>query len=73
MVVHPAPDDRVEQTNQVFLAGGFVRINDTSDFLQERVRVLLRRLNEQCATEFAEVLSEEVEPLLDVRDAGFLG
>ena len=53
MVIHPAPDDRVEQTDQRFLTGGFVRIDDAPDFLQERVRVLLRRFDEQCAAEFA--------------------
>ena len=53
MVIHPTPDDRVEQTNQRFLTGGFVRIDDAPDFLQERVRVLLRRFDEQCAAEFA--------------------
>ena len=72
MVVDPAPDDRVELTYQAFLTGGFVRIYDAPDFLQERVRVLLRRLDEQRAVEFAEMLSEEVEPLVNMRDAGFL-
>ena len=72
MIVRPPPDDRVEPTNQIFLAGGFVRVDDSTDFLQERVRVLLRRLDEQFAVELAEILSEEVEPLVNMRDAGFL-
>src|ERR1035438_3725769 len=72
MKVRPAPDDRVEPTNQVFLTGGFVRFDDSTNFLQECVRVLLRRLDEQFAIELAETLSEEVEPLINMRDAGFL-
>jgi hypothetical protein len=36
------------------------------------MRVLLRRLDEQLAVILAEVLSEEVEPFFDRRDAGFL-
>ncbi len=57
---------------QVLLTGGFVRTDDAPDFLQERVRVLLRRRDEQFAVELAEILSEEVEPLVNMRDAGFL-
>jgi hypothetical protein len=72
MIVHPAPDDRVELTYQAFLADGFVRIDDAPDFLQEHVRVLFRWLDEQFAVELAEMLSEEVEPLINMRDAGFL-
>src|SRR3989442_1153072 len=72
MVVHPAPDDRVKQTNQILLTSGFVRIDDAPDFLQERVRVLLRRFNEQYPAEFAQMLSEEVEPLVNMCDAGLL-
>ena len=55
MIVHPAPDHRVELTYQAFLADGFVRIDDAPDFLQERVRVLFRWLDEQCAVELAEM------------------
>ena len=73
MVVRPSPNDRVEQANQVLLTRGFIRTDDAPDFLQERVRVLLRRRDEQFAVELAEMLSEEVEPLVDMRDAGFLG
>ena len=72
MVVRPPPNDRVEQTNQVHLTRGFIRPDDAPDFLQERVRVLLRRPDEQFAAELAEMLSEEVEPLINMRDAGFL-
>ena len=46
VVVDPAPDDRVELPYQAFLTDGFVRIYDAPDFLQERVRVLLRRFHQ---------------------------
>ena len=72
VIVRPAPDDGVELTNQPFLCGRPVRSDDRSDFLQEGVRVLLRRLDEQLAIILAEILSEEVEPFFDRRDAGFL-
>ena len=72
MIICPAPDDRVEQLDQKLLFDRFIPANRRPDFLQEVVRVLLGRFDEQLAVILAEVLSEEVEPLLDVRDAGFL-
>ena len=72
MIVRPSPNDRVEQPNQLFLTGGFVRINDSTNFLQECVRILFRRSNEQFPVKFTEILSEEVEPLFYMRDAGLL-
>ena len=73
MVVGPATNDRVQQANQQGLADGFVRINDSPDFLHKRVRVLLRRFDQWLAVVFAEVLSEEVEPLIDMSDACLVG
>src|SRR6266487_1202146 len=73
MIIRPTPNGRVELTNQHLLCRGRVRLDDRPDFLQEDMRVLLRRLDEQLAVVFAEVLSEEVEPFFDRRDAGFLG
>ena len=61
MVVGPATNDGVQLANQPGLADGFVRVDDSADFLQEHVRVLLRRFDEQLAVILAEVLSEEVE------------
>jgi hypothetical protein len=55
------------------LAYGLVRCDDTPDFLQERVRVLLRRFHQWLAVVFAEILSKEVEPLADMRDTSFVG
>src|SRR6266851_5654489 len=73
MIVGPSQDDWVELLYQYLLLGGCVRLNDRADFLQEGVRVLLRRLDEQLAAVFAEILSEEIEPFFDMCDAGFLG
>ena len=73
MVVGPATNDRVQQANQQSLANGFVRADDSPDFLQEHVRVLLRRLHQWFAAVFAEVLSKEVEAFVDMCDAGLVG
>src|SRR6266404_2039779 len=73
MVVGPATDDGVQQANQHGLADGFVRINNSTDFLHERVRVLLRRFHQWLAIVFTEVLSEEVEPFVNMGDARLVG
>src|SRR5664279_1402743 len=73
MVVGPAPDDGVEFTYQVGLADPATLVNQLPHLFQERVRVLLGRLDKQLAAILAEVLSQEVESLFDMCDAGFLG
>ena len=73
VVVGPATNDGVQQANQQCLADGFIRINDSTDFLHKRVRVLLRRFDQWLAVVFAEVLSEEVEPLVNMGDARLVG
>ena len=72
VVVHPATNDRIELAYQVGLAGSAILTNQLPRLVQKNARVLLGRLDNQLAIKLAEVLSEEVEPLLDVRDAGFL-
>ena len=73
MIVGPATNDGVQQANQRCLADGLVRIDDSSDFLQERMRVLLRRFHQRLPIVFAEVLSEEVEPLVDMGEVSLVG
>src|SRR5262249_32811693 len=73
VVVGPATNNRVQQTNQHRLVNGLVRFDEPSDFLQERVRVLLRWFDQWLAVVLAEILSEEVEPLADMRDARLVG
>ena len=62
-----------KQPNQHHLGYGLVRFDESSDFLQERVRVLLRGFHQWLTIVLAEVLSEEVEPLADMPDAGLVG
>src|SRR6185295_203285 len=73
MVVGPSTNDGVQQADQQGLADRFVRADDFPDFLQERVRVLLRRFYQWFAVVFAEILSEEVEALVDMSDACLVG
>jgi len=69
MIIHPAEDDLVECPYQLFLTRSLILPHDRSDFLQEHLRILFARLDEQLAAELAEVLSKEVEPFMDLRDA----
>ena len=69
VIVHPAENNSVEFPQQALLTRRFVLAKDRSDFLQERVRVPLRRPDQQLAAVFTEILSKEVEPLVDMRDA----
>src|SRR5262249_32692227 len=73
MVVAPATNDGVQQANQQGLAERFVRVDDFPDFLQERVRVLLGWLHQGFATVLTEILSEEIEALVDMSDACLIG
>jgi len=73
MIVGPAANDGVHQANQPCLAHRLVRVDDSSDFLQERLRVLFRRFRQRLAIVFAEVLSEEVESLADTGDTSLVG
>jgi hypothetical protein len=70
MIVRPAPDHGVKQTNQVFLLRRAVHPDCVSDFGQERFNVLGRRLDQQLVAVFSYILSEKVEAFRDVRDFG---
>jgi len=72
MVVRPASDHGVEQLDQGFLLRRAVRPDGFPDFIQERFRVLGRRLDEKLAAVFAYILSEKVEAFRDMRDFGLL-
>ena len=72
MVISPTPNDGIELTYQVGLADAAPLTDQLPHLFQERMRVFLGGLDEQLSAILAQVLSEEVEPLLDVRDAGFL-
>jgi hypothetical protein len=51
------------------LADGLVRFNQSSDFLQEHLRVLLRWFHQRLAIVFTEVLSEEVWACFEKTDS----
>ena len=72
VVLRPALYDGIEQPYQVLGFGLQVGLHDISDFPQEHLNALERRLDEHFAVVFAHVLSEEIEPILDVRDGSFL-
>jgi len=73
VIVGPTSDDRVELTYQVALADTATTANQLPHLFQECVRVFLGGLDKQFVAVLAEILSEEVKPLLDRRDAGLLG
>jgi len=73
VVINPAPDDRVECANETLLTLAAVLSDHVPRFFQEAACVLPGGLDQQLAVPFAQVFSEEVEPLVDVGDAGFLG
>ena len=72
MIVGPATNDRIQQCHQHLLAHRLVRVDDSPDFLQESVRVLLRWLGQSFATVLADVLSEEIEPFVDMGEASLV-
>lgn len=72
VIVCPATDDRVEQPNQILLLQGSIRANLTPHLLQEGVHVLLGWSDQELVAISAQILSQEVEALFDMRDAGFL-
>ena len=73
MITGPATNDRVQQFNQRCLTHGFVHADESPDFLQEGVRILLRWLDQWLAIIFSEILSEEIESLIDMGDARLVG
>ena len=73
VIQRPAPDERVQVANEGTRWRTLVGFDDPSDFPQHRFDALRRRLDEQLAVVFANVLSEEVKPFLDMRDHGLLG
>ena len=73
VIVRPAPNDRVEQTNQVLLFCGSIRTNRIAYLLQKGMHILSGGRNQELTAIIAQVLPKEVEAIFDMRDAGFLG
>src|SRR6516164_6159817 len=72
VIVGPAPDDRVELHNQVSGSGLTARLDDGSDFGQERRHILAGWLDQDGAVVSTHVLSEEIKAVLNMRDTGLL-
>src|SRR5215210_7379817 len=72
VIVRPPPDDRVQVRYQFADVELLVGLNKASDFTQEGFGVLPGRLDDELAVVPAYILSEEVEPVLDMRDSGLL-
>ena len=73
VIVGPSPQKRIELHDQV--SGGRlpVDLEDRPDFLQQRLHVLSRRLDQKFAVwVLAYILPEEIEPVLNVSDRRFL-
>ena len=72
--MRPAPDERVQLArSETPGSGALIALNDGSNFPQERLDTLRRRLDEQLTVVFADVLAQEVKAIRDVRDHGLLG
>ncbi len=68
MIVRPSPNFRVQLGDEVSSHCLFVVLYHFSDALQERLYALLRGGDQQLSVVFAQVLSEKVEAVLNMRD-----
>jgi hypothetical protein len=73
VIVCPTPDHRIEQPYQVLLLRSAILMNHITYLFQKSMHVFLGGCNQEFAVIFTQVLPQEVEPLVDMRDAGFLG
>jgi len=72
MIMGPAPYERVEPLYQHPRRNLQARLHDASDALTKGFLPPLRWLDEQFALVLAHVLAQEVNPLLDMDNPGFL-
>lgn len=70
MILRPAPNFRVQEANQSFLGRCFVRLHHIPDVVQKGFRVLFGRFGEEFSLMFANLPSEKVESLRNMRDPG---
>jgi hypothetical protein len=73
VILRPASNEGVEETDQRPGSGALVGFDDASDFAQERLDALQGGLNEQLPVVFTQVLAEVVSPFLNGSDHGLLG
>src|SRR5262249_17317832 len=72
VIVGPAPDHRVELSYQIGRSSLFVRLHDFPDFSQECFYILPGWLDEKLTPVLRYVLSQKIEAVLNVRNAGLL-
>src|ERR1700739_5005908 len=73
MIVRPATNQRIEHSYQCRLRQILLFLHQRSDSPHEGLYAILRRLYQHAVVVPTYIPSEEVEALLDMRDAGLLG
>jgi len=73
MIVRPPPEQGIELRDQVCGFGLRIGPNEGSGFAQEGVDTAARGFHENRAVIVADVLTEKVKPVSDMRDRGLLG
>ena len=71
MIVGPSPYNGIEPINQILLCRRFIRLDDSPDFCQSSLNVLLGRRDQQFPSILAYVLAEKIKPFLDVSHVSF--
>jgi hypothetical protein len=71
MIVGPSPYDGVELNDQIFLCRRFILLDDSPDFCQSSLNVLLGGRDQQLPSILAYVMAEKIEPFLDVSHVSF--
>jgi hypothetical protein len=70
VVIRPSSKNRIEQPDQVRLFSRLVGLDDFTDFVKMCIDVRFRRFHQELAVVLANVPSEEIKPILDVRYPG---
>src|SRR5215471_15091989 len=71
MLVGPPPNDGVELRYQIARRGLLIGLHDMPEVPEEWAHILRGGFNEEFPRVFPDMLSQEVEAVLDVRDMGF--
>lgn len=72
MVVRPPSDDGIEQAQQIFGSCRFVSAHDFANLPQHGQEAFRRRFDEKLTAILPQVEAQEIEPVVDVSDNGFL-
>src|ERR1035437_1608236 len=71
MIVCPAPYDGIKLIDQILLCCRFILLDDSPDFCQSCLNILLGRRDQQFPSILAYVLAEKIKPFLDVSHVSF--